>query len=396
MDDPVLVVLLLLVVGTSAQRQCGVVRSGGADPFGLAAQFTGTFVPPVSQERLSRESRGRNHPWHSFLDNGGMGFPSGDDLGSAFHQLMSIFAGKKKSLRIRRPKEPTRPTRQVAPAEDHLLHRVRRIVGGYDAVPGQLCWQVKIQIGTYMDETICGGSIIGSRTIIMAAHCLFNEDTRRRVPDARVTVIVGGMNRDVGEPYGVDQTGCAEKFGIQQSIVHPAYNYDLNDNDIAVLTLSRAIDFERKPCACSICLSTRLPQPSEWCVVSGFGEESNNGKNDRNPVPLKWTQLQMRNNDYSGNCAFNSFTRGSRAGQRTNVDLFVCAGAQRNQDTCQGDSGGPLVCIDPTKNLYYQAGITSFGDDCGTGVGGQYTKVATYIPWIQTTATPGDLVSSII
>lgn len=39
------------------------------------------------------------------------------------------FSGKKKSLRIRRPKEPTRPTRQVAPTEDHLLHRVRRIVG---------------------------------------------------------------------------------------------------------------------------------------------------------------------------------------------------------------------------------------------------------------------------
>ena len=86
------------------------------------------------------------------------------------------------------------------------------------------------------------------------------------------------MNRDVGEPYKVDQTGCAEKFTIQNSIVHPAYNYDLNDNDIAVLTLNRPIDFDKKVCACRICLSSRLPQPSEWCVVSGYGEESSNGK----------------------------------------------------------------------------------------------------------------------
>ena len=74
-------------------------------------------------------------------------------------------------------------------------------------------------------------------------------------------------------------------------------------------------------------------------------------------------------------------------------DHSAGAGTQRNQDTCQGDSGGPLVCLDPAKKLYHLAGITSFGDDCGTGVGGQYTKVATYIPWIYATATPGDLLT---
>ena len=76
----------------------------------------------------------------------------------------------------------------------------------------------------------------------------------------------------------MDLTGCAESYAVDHSAVHPAYNYDLNDNDIAILVLTRAIDLNRKSCACPVCLSSRVPQPGEWCVVSGFGEESNDGR----------------------------------------------------------------------------------------------------------------------
>lgn len=77
--------------------------------------------------------------------------------------------------------------------------------------------------------------------------------------------------------------------------------------------------------------------------------------------------------------------------RHTSLELFICAGAQRWEDTCQGDSGGPLICLDPEKKLYYQAGVVSFGDDCGAGVGGQYTKVAMYIPWVIANSLPGDV-----
>lgn len=86
------------------------------------------------------------------------------------------------------------------------------------------------------------------------------------------------MNRDVGEIFGFDSTGCAEQFQIDRSIVHPAYSYDLNDNDIGILILSRRINIDQKLCACTACLSNRSPQPLEWCVVSGYGEESSDGQ----------------------------------------------------------------------------------------------------------------------
>ncbi|XP_055341683.1 cationic trypsin-3-like [Paramacrobiotus metropolitanus] len=371
----------------AAAERCGLVASGQPDPFGLMAQLSGNFVPPVPVAPVKRSSASTqspspiNNPWNVFNRQ-----PTTLDSFNAFQQIMTLL-GKRRKRQSGLYEQLTRVRRET----EAVKARVRRIVGGYDAIPGQLCWQVKIQIGDVRDETICGGTILGSRTVLIAAHCLYNSETRRRISDRNVIVVVGGMNRDVGEVYGHDTTGCAEPFGIQQSIVHPNYNYDLNDNDIGILILNRPIDLDHKPCACSACLTARTPQVAEWCVVSGYGEESSDGSNDRDPVPLKWTQLQIRHQDYSGSCAFNSFpARGGFGGQRTNLDLFLCAGAQKWEDTCQGDSGGPLICLDPVKKTYYQAGIVSFGDDCGAGTGGQYTRVAAYIPWILAN-TAGDV-----
>ncbi|OQV21427.1 putative Tryptase-2 [Hypsibius exemplaris] len=386
-------------VRVTTAEQCGLPGTGQTDPFRLATQLTGTFVPPVPVAPVAIAPPVRNRPWISFGRQAAADGSSTEQLPkpgnavSAFEQILSSFFGR--PGRILRRRRTRREVGNSTASGGLTLARVKRIVGGYDATPGQVCWQVKVQIGSAFDETICGGSIIGTRTILMAAHCLFDEETKRRVMDRRVSVVVGGSNRDIGEPYGRDFTGCAETYAIERSVVHPAYNYDLNDNDIAILILARPIDLDRKTCACAICLNSRLPQPAEWCVVSGFGEESNDGRTDRSPVPLKWTQLQIRPNDYSGSCAFNSFARTAAGpGQRTNIDLFVCAGTQPYEDTCQGDSGGPLVCLDPVRGNYYQAGITSFGDDCGAGVGGQYTKVGAYIPWIIAMSPVGDVGAS--
>ena len=53
------------------------------------------------------------------------------------------------------------------------------------------------------------------------------------------------------------------------------------------------------------------------------------------------------------------------------------------QDSCLGDSGGPLVYREKTSEPWYQAGIVSYGtQQCGAGEPGVYTKVETYLGWI--------------
>ena len=53
-------------------------------------------------------------------------------------------------------------------------------------------------------------------------------------------------------------------------------------------------------------------------------------------------------------------------------------------DSCGGDSGGPLVYRAIADDPYYQVGIVSYGTKiCGQGVPGVYTRVTSFLDWIQ-------------
>ncbi|KAG7271723.1 hypothetical protein CRUP_001307, partial [Coryphaenoides rupestris] len=59
---------------------------------------------------------------------------------------------------------------------------------------------------------------------------------------------------------------------------------------------------------------------------------------------------------------------------------MLCAGNGRCADACQGDSGGPLACARADVSFLY--GIISWGDGCGRGKPGVYTRVVNYMDWI--------------
>lgn len=63
----------------------------------------------------------------------------------------------------------------------------------------------------------------------------------------------------------------------------------------------------------------------------------------------------------------------------------LCAGVPGQvKDTCLGDSGGPLQVILPENPcVQYIVGITSFGKYCGGKAPGVYTRVSSYIDWIE-------------
>lgn len=55
----------------------------------------------------------------------------------------------------------------------------------------------------------------------------------------------------------------------------------------------------------------------------------------------------------------------------------ICTFTHAGQGACNGDSGGPLVLGGA------QAGIVSWGDPCAKGVPDVFTRVSSYVSWIQ-------------
>jgi len=106
-------------------------------------------------------------------------------------------------------------------------------------------------------------------------------------------------------------------------------------------------------------------------VATGWGRIKENGNMSDD---LLWTRIPFVSN---ANCStqypgmFNPF-------------FMVCAGGSGN-DTCQGDSGGPLALINVLigKNAPVQVGIVSTGKACGKKDATIYTRVSTYVDWIE-------------
>lgn len=76
--------------------------------------------------------------------------------------------------------------------------------------------------------------------------------------------------------------------------------------------------------------------------------------------------------------------RGLRGGL---ADSQLCAWDQKfMKDACKGDSGGPLHAKE--DKIDYIVGIVSFGIGCATKDPGVYTRVSSYIDWIESIVWP--------
>lgn len=62
-------------------------------------------------------------------------------------------------------------------------------------------------------------------------------------------------------------------------------------------------------------------------------------------------------------------------------DSNICTFTEYGQGACHGDSGGPLV----VNNVL--VGVVSWGQPCGVGYPDVFTRVSSFVSWIQENAT---------
>ncbi|XP_035698109.1 uncharacterized protein LOC118431102 isoform X2 [Branchiostoma floridae] len=243
------------------------------------------------------------------------------------------------------------------------------VVGGTEADRGAFPWQAMLwDIRPARNRFFCSGSLLNGRWVMTAAHCI--RESRVRKDEFIVRLGRHTTTRGVFE-----QTESSHM--VEEIIVHPNFNGETYESDIALLKLSGPeVTFTEH--ILPICLpevldARRLVRSGQIGTVTGWGAMEDGG-------PYSTTLMRV-------SLPVVSLQRCRRAHPQFAEDIsqnMFCAGrASGGRDTCKGDSGGPFASYD--NGRWVLLGIVSWGDGCVLqGKYGVYTRVHRFREWIVT------------
>jgi len=248
-----------------------------------------------------------------------------------------------------------------------------RIAGGSASKKGQFPWQVLLH-NIKSNAFFCGGTLISSRAVLSAAHCL------NKIPAEHIKVYAGKVTSIIQ-----NQEPNQQEFRVNSYALHPGYN-DKKLHDVAILYIAPAYGSRVKwsDWVLPVCLpfaSLDIEEGSR-ATVSGYGTVGGPVL-VKSPVLLSVDVPIYEHMDCSNKYTAAGYTRHSGV---VITEDHICAGGEKGKDACAGDSGGPLVLQDAKTGRFILVGIVSYGLSCHSDLSGTlpgvYAKTEKYIPWI--------------
>ena len=201
---------------------------------------------------------------------------------------------------------------------------------------------------------ICGASLIQDKWVLTAAHCVVNENGTK-IGEATIKALVGTS----------DLLSGGQRIDIKRIIVHPDYDNDVVDSDVALIELKTTATTPK------VSVSGTDAATGSLATVIGWGALDPN----QPFFPSELYQVQIP--------VVNSSSCHAVYDQIGYTDNMFCAGyAAGGKDSCKADSGGPLMVTQNGKSV--QVGVTSWGVGCAEpGHYGVYTRLSKFDNWIE-------------
>ncbi|XP_026836629.1 serine protease grass [Drosophila erecta] len=229
-----------------------------------------------------------------------------------------------------------------------------RITGGKSTDLTLNPWMVKV-----VGQGTCGGTLITSRFVLTAAHCIVKSHMKVYLGEYR-TRYPGMHNRSDGV-----SVPNSYALTVDKKIVHDGYR-SMYKYDIGLLRMTDAVQYSDYVQPICLLVNGHMRGSPDYNItgwgITDFGEES-------------WT-LQAAP-------VFNTDLKYCRKKFCKQVDTSQICAANNKEDACMGDSGGPLSAQMAFGDSFrtFQYGIVSYGTDTCNSFS-VYTNVTHYRKWI--------------